>query len=94
MTRVTLTGRLICADAAEAGAVARHLPQHVQLTRAEPGCLSFRVEQTADPLVWQVDELFSDEASFRAHQQRVAASDWGGATAGIVREYRIDPPQD
>lgn len=90
MSQVRLTGTLVCADAEEAAVVSRHLAQHVRLTRAEPGCRSFEVSATADPLVWQVAELFYDEASFAAHQRRVADSEWGRATAGIERRYTIE----
>jgi quinol monooxygenase YgiN len=90
MTRVTLTGRLECADDAEAAIVAQHLDRHVALARAEPGCLAFEVRETGDPRVWQVDEEFRDTAAFDAHQARAAASDWGRATAGIVRHYTVE----
>ncbi|MEZ5086110.1 MAG: hypothetical protein R2722_07640 [Tessaracoccus sp.] len=39
--------------------------------------------------MWQVDELFVDAAAFAAHQDRVARSEWGRATAGIERRYTI-----
>lgn len=87
---VRLHGVLRCADAEEARTVTRHLPQHLTLTRAEPGCLSFRVEPSAEPLVWEVAEEFADAGAFRAHQQRVAASAWGRATADIAREYPVE----
>ena len=86
---VTLSGELSCADAAEAERVRAHLDEHVALTRAEPGCLSFEVTPTADELVWRVAERFVDEAAFDAHQRRVAASTWGRETAGIERSYVI-----
>lgn len=89
MTRVTLDGLLVCRDVGESELVAALLPAHVALTRLEPGCLSFEVEVTADPLVWKVSEIFTDSARFRAHQDRVAASDWGKATAQIERRYDI-----
>lgn len=84
---ITLTGQLVCADAADLAIVRDHLPLHTELTRAEPGCISFAVEPTTDPLVWQVDERFADAAAFEAHQARVKASAWGRATAGIARRY-------
>lgn len=90
MTPVRLSGQLICKNHDEAAVVARHLPAHIALTRAEPGCLAFEVRRTADPHVWQVDELFSDAASFAAHQERGATSEWGAATAGIERRYSIE----
>ena len=86
---VELTGRLICADPDEAAAVRRHLPEHVALTRAEPGCLRFAVEPTEDPLVWSVAERFVDRAAFDAHQARVRSSPWFEATSGITRDYVV-----
>ncbi|GAB3817326.1 antibiotic biosynthesis monooxygenase [Tessaracoccus terricola] len=86
---VTLTGKLICADDEEAATVRRHLPRHLQLTRAEAGCLHFLVEATQDPLVWLVSEEFQDQTAFDAHQARVRDSEWGRATAGIRRDYVI-----
>jgi quinol monooxygenase YgiN len=90
MSVVRLTGLLICETTEQAQVVVDHLPLHVELTRAEPGCISFEVTRAADPLVWQVSELFQDAVSFAAHQQRVAASEWGRATAGIERRYEVD----
>ncbi len=86
---VHLSGLLVCADDAQAHLVREHLARHVELTRAEPGCLSFAVEPTADPLVWTVEERFADADAFAAHQTRVATSAWGVATAGIERRYAI-----
>ncbi|WHZ35820.1 putative quinol monooxygenase [Sagittula sp. MA-2] len=85
---IELTGRLVCADAAEAERVRQALPEHVALTRAEPGCLSFEVEPCG-PLVWRVAERFTDSAAFEAHQKRMRESDWGRTTAGIKRDYEI-----
>ncbi|MET3176830.1 UNVERIFIED_ORG: quinol monooxygenase YgiN [Arthrobacter sp. UYCu721] len=89
MTNVFLSGQLVCNDQEQVAVVAQHLPLHIELTRAEHGCLSFEVNLTQNPLIWQVDEQFQDAASFRAHQQRVAESEWGRATANIDRHYEI-----
>ena len=83
-----LTGRLICRDEAAAEIVRTHLPEHVRLTRAEPGCLSFEVRQAGD-LVWSVEEAFADRAAFEAHQARAKGSAWGTATTGIKRDFSI-----
>lgn len=91
---VTLSGSLVCANTEEAATVARHLPRHVELTRAEPGCLSFEVRPTDDPLVWSVAEQFTDQAAFDAHQTRVRQSEWARATAGIRRDYAVAAPAD
>jgi len=86
---ITLRGELRCADAAEAERVRAHLDEHLALTRAEPGCLSFDVTPTETDGVWRVSERFVDEAAFDAHQRRVATSMWGRETAGIQRSYVI-----
>ena len=87
---VTLNGTLTCVSEIEAERVRTYLPEHIRLTRAEAGCLSFEVLQTADPMVWTVAESFTDAAAFEAHQVRTRTSDWARETAGIVREYKID----
>lgn len=90
MTGVHLSGHLVCRDNEDRAVVVQHLAGHVALTRAEAGCVSFSVVPIEDPLVWQVDELFRDAAAFRSHQDRVARSEWGCATAGIERRYKIE----
>lgn len=89
---IRVTGTLTCATAAEALVVRTHLPEHIRLSRAEPGCLTFNVEATADPLVWRLDESFADRAAFEAHQVRTRASDWFRATAGLQRDFRVTGP--
>ncbi len=86
---VTLTGTLTCKTSEEAARVRAALEMHIALTRAEPGCLSFEVTATADPLVWAVSERFADTAAFEAHQARARATDWARQTAGIARDYKI-----
>lgn len=86
---VTLTGTLICANEDEAARVRAALGTHIRLTREEPGCMSFYVTPTADPMVWQVDEEFTDAAAFKAHSARAKASEWGTQTAGIARDFKI-----
>ena len=86
---VSLSGRLVCRSEREAEIVHRHLPEHVRLTRAEPGCISFDVLPTDDPLIWTVEEHFRDQESFRSHQTRTQASAWGAATADTPRDYEI-----
>lgn len=89
MAHVVLTGTLVCADEVQAAVVRRCLPMHAALSRAEPGCISFEVSATADPLVWQVDETFLDALSFQGHQARSRTSEWGRSTLGIERRYTV-----
>jgi quinol monooxygenase YgiN len=87
--KVRLSGMLICASQDECDIVRRYLAEHIRLTREEPGCLSFEVTQTEDPLIWQVEELFADQAAFEAHQVRSKASEWAEKTMSIRRDYAI-----
>lgn len=86
---VRLSGFLRCASVEDIQLVETYLPEHLRLTRAEPGCISFDVTQTDDPLVWRVEELFADRAAFDFHQQRTRASEWFSATSAIPRDYEI-----
>lgn len=54
---VRLRGFLRCLSTDDIELVRRHLPEHLRLTRAEPGCISFEVSETDDPLIWEVEEL-------------------------------------
>lgn len=87
---IRLAGELICASNEEAEIVERHLPRHIELTRAEPGCLHFEVLPTPGGRVWTVEECFGDGAAFGAHQRRVEHSEWGQVTAGIEWSYTVE----
>ncbi len=91
---VRLRGQLICMTAEELAAVRQHLAEHVRLTRAEPGCLTFDVAATDDPMVFEVMEAFRDRSSFDAHQARTRASVWFEATRGILRDFRMEEVGD
>lgn len=86
---IDLSGRLVCPDLEAAEALGRALPDHIRLTRDEPGCLSFDVLPTDDPLVWLVAERFVDRPAFETHQARARASGFAAATATIARHYTI-----
>lgn len=86
---LTLTGKLICTTGDQAARVGDHVAEHIRLTLAEPGCLSFSVVATDDPMIWQVDESFTDRAAFEAHQSRTASSAWAQATKDIKRDFTL-----
>lgn len=91
---VALSGRLICADMAQMMLAMDLLPNHVRLSRAEPGCLRFDISQDSDPLIWNLSELFIDRAAFQAHQDRTAASAWGRDSKDLARDFarrEVDP---
>lgn len=71
-------------------AVTAALPQHIALTRAEAGCLSFEVEPCPNNAGrFLVAEVFVNQAAFDAHQLRTRASNWAQVTAGIPRDYTV-----
>ncbi|MDA7963835.1 putative quinol monooxygenase [Ruegeria sp.] len=88
-TRVWLRGQ-ITVPAERLAEVRAALPEHIALSRAEPGCLSFDViEDETDPGRFSVTELFENRAAFDAHQTRTRASDWFHITQGIPRDYEV-----
>jgi len=94
---IKLSGILRCKTQEESDLVQRLLAEHTRLTHQESGCIAFEVTLTADPLVWQVEELFSSKQTFAAHQTRTQNAVWGIETRAIIREYEIsevDPEVD
>jgi len=90
MSQIVLSGFLRCRTLEEADRVAAILPEHIRLTRAEPGCQSFEVVRSmADPVCFAVREVFRDREAFESHQARTRASPWWRATKGIPRDYTI-----
>lgn len=87
MAEIRLTGTMTCPPE-RAEAVRAALPEHIRLTRAEPGCLQFDVTETA-PGRFGVSERFADRTAFEAHQARADASAWARVTAGCPRDYEI-----
>ena len=86
---VTLEGKLYVPQA-QREATEAALVEHVALTRAEAGCLSFDVvPDSADPECFSVREAFLGPEAFAAHQSRVANSAWGTLTKGFERQYEI-----
>ena len=91
---IRLSGRLVCMTEEERAAVLLHRPTHVQATRAEPGCISFTIDDTDDPLIFDVAESFRDRAAFDAHQTRTRDSAWFAATRHILRDFRVEELRD
>lgn len=85
---VALSGRLICEDTTQMMTALSLLPEHVRLSREEPGCLRFDIWQDDDPMIWHLAEVFIDADAFAAHQARNAASEWGRQSVGIARDFK------
>jgi quinol monooxygenase YgiN len=89
MNRVILKGFIIVPPN-DLAVVKDELDNHIQLTRAETGCLIFEVTQDAlNPCRFDVYEEFVDEAAFQAHQARVKSSRWGEITGNVERCYTV-----
>lgn len=91
---VRLRGQLICMTEDDRAVVLTHVADHIALTRAEPGCLSFDIAETDDPMTFEVMESFRDRAAFDAHQARTRDSVWFAATRHILRDFRIEEVGD
>lgn len=86
---VVLQGHIVVPDT-DLLAVRAELPNHIELTRNEVGCLRFDVTQDPnDPHVFVVYEVFVDRVAFEAHQQRVGTSAWGRVAAAAERHYSV-----
>lgn len=85
---IAISGRIFCANQIEAELLASLLEEHTRLTRQEPGCLSFHMSRTADPLVWLFDEAFDNHDAYQAHVSRTRTTPWHGATAHLRREVK------
>ncbi len=86
---LTVNGTIRVSDAAHADRIRAELPEHIRLSRDEPGNLHFNITET-EPGVWTVDEAFVDKAAFQAHGARMAAASWASVNDGIVRDLTIE----
>ena len=94
MAKVVLSGHILV-SAEDLKAVREALPVHRDLTRAEPGCLIFRVDEDPNQTgKFNVYEEFDGADSFQKHQQRVAESAWGKVSQNVERFYQINEVED
>lgn len=89
MSKLILEGHIVVSDTDLAKVVAE-LPSHIELTRAEDGCLRFEVTHSSDtPNAFYVYEEFTDRVAFDAHQQCIKSSAWGKAAGDVQRHYQV-----
>lgn len=90
VSTVKLTGFLAVPDS-EISLVQEYAPEHIRLSRAEPGCLKFEFWQDPEnPNKFLLDELFKDRAAFDLHTARAKASEWGQISAHLTRHFIIE----
>ena len=89
MSKITLKGYILVPEQ-DLQIVKRELINHKKLTLQEQGCISFSVIENSDnPLRFDVFEEFVDKAAFEQHQARVKSSYWGKVTLNVERHYEI-----
>ena len=90
MGKVILKGFIVIPDN-DLERVTEALPEHIEKTRSERGCLIFNVasdQKNKNRL--NVYEEFESREAFDLHQKRVKESNWGQITANAKRCYQID----
>ena len=89
MTGIVLKGYILVPQA-ELPDIIAALPEHIALTRREPGCRVFEVQQdAAQPDKFNVYEEFASREAFEAHQLRLSGSAWGQITQNVERHYQL-----
>ncbi len=64
--------------------------EHIALTRAEEGCISFEVSPCLNVNGrFLVAETFQNRAGLYHHQTRASQSEWAQITKGMPRTYEI-----
>lgn len=91
---IRLKGQLRCMTADEVQTVQLHKAEHIRLTRAEPGCLTFDITETDDPMTFEVMESFRDREAFDTHQIRTRESHWFQETRHILRDFVVEELRD
>ncbi|MGJ8583258.1 MAG: putative quinol monooxygenase [Marinosulfonomonas sp.] len=88
---IVITGTLTCTPQ-DLEMVQVEVAEHVRLTRAEPGCISFSIDPSeTDPCIFIVRERFVDQAAFDAHTARTRASQWWKKSKHIPRNLKTVP---
>ncbi|MEZ8826978.1 putative quinol monooxygenase [Vibrio amylolyticus] len=89
MGKVVLQGYIVIPKS-ELTSVKQALITHIDLTRAEKGCLVFHVTPHEEDLYrYDVYEEFVDRLAFESHQNRVRTSEWGRVTENVERYYTL-----
>ena len=89
MTKVILKGHVIACDQ-DIPEIEAELPEHIELTLQETGCITFQVSQDrVNKNRFNVYEEFIDKKAFEAHQVGVKASSWGKVSANLEKHYHV-----
>jgi len=89
MTKIILEGHMIVPEP-DLSDVKAALPDHIDLTLAEPGCEVFQVKQDAQrPTRFHVYEEFESQETFEAHFDRISGTLWESVTKNAQRFYNV-----
>lgn len=89
MPKIMLRGTLTV-PSADLDAVLQALPEHMDATRAETGCLEFNVMQRTDePSIFDVYEVYSERNALDRHQMRLKQTAWAEASRNAERDYCV-----
>jgi len=90
MPKVILKGYILVPET-DLSMVKKELPNHIELTRNEAGCMVFEVSQDREKLNrFNVYEEFASKEAFTLHQERVRNSRWGEITENVERYYQLE----
>lgn len=90
---VKLTGHILILNT-EMDIILPAMAEHIRLSHAEAGCLEFNITKTdnqdtapADMTRYTVQEAFTDQNAFDAHQSRSKNSPWAEISKNVKRIY-------
>ncbi|MEE9426579.1 MAG: antibiotic biosynthesis monooxygenase family protein [Paracoccaceae bacterium] len=85
MANYLINGTITCAPE-ELDMFLEAVTEHISLTRAEPGNISFDIKQSIPgSCKFLVSEQFNDQVAFEVHTVRTRASPWWNKTKHIPR---------
>lgn len=88
---IVISGTLTCTPE-DLDMVLVESAEHVRLTLAEPGCISFSIDQSQeDPHTFIIRERFVDQAAFDIHTVRTRTSQWWKKSKHIPRNLKPVP---
>ena len=89
MNKVTVKGHIIVPEK-DIQEVISALPEHIDLSLKEPGCLVFKVQQDVEnKFKFNVYEEFVDQSAYELHRTRIRQSQWGQVTWNVARYYKV-----
>lgn len=89
MGKVILSGHFIV-PATQLDQMREALALHVELTRQEPGCIVFDVdEDLSERGRFTVYEAFVDQDAYDLHQERTKVSDWAEVSKDFDRHLTM-----